>query len=60
MGEPERDYSLRRAEAELKMAEDAGSIEAVNAHYALAGLYLDRAYGGTAPFGAVEALLRKP
>jgi len=39
------DYNLRRAEAELALAQSATHFAAVKAHYVLACLYLDRAYG---------------
>jgi hypothetical protein len=38
------DYCLRRAEAELELAQAAAHPAAVRAHYHLAGRYLDRAY----------------
>jgi hypothetical protein len=37
-------YFLRRAEAELRLAEQATNPEARKAHSMLAGLYLDRAH----------------
>ena len=40
-----RAYCLKRAEAELALAACAAHPEAMRAHYHLAGLYLDRAYG---------------
>lgn len=39
-------YFYRRAEAELARAEAAEHPAVVKAHYQLAGLYLDRFYGG--------------
>jgi hypothetical protein len=36
------DYLYRRAEMELRMAQNAASPAAVKAHYELAQLYLDR------------------
>jgi hypothetical protein len=36
------DYLYRRAEVELRMAENAAGPAAVKAHYELAQLYLDR------------------
>lgn len=48
MDSAERDYFLERAEAELDLANAAGHKRAAQAHYYLAGFYLDRAYGGTA------------
>lgn len=39
------EYDLRRAEAELALAQSATHFAAVRAHYVLACLYLDRAYG---------------
>lgn len=41
----EKNYFLRRAEAELEMAQAGRHEAAVRAHYVLAGLYLDRVYG---------------
>lgn len=38
-------YFYDRAEAELKLAQDAEHPAAVRAHYLLAGHYLDRFYG---------------
>ena len=48
MQEDDQSYYVRRAEAELKMAQKAAGGEAVRAHYMLAGHYLDRAYRGGA------------
>lgn len=39
------EYYLRRAEAELALAQSASNLDAVRAHYHLAGRYLDKAYG---------------
>jgi hypothetical protein len=41
----DRDYYLRRAEAELAMAACAAHPSAMRSHYYLAGFYLDKAYG---------------
>ncbi len=43
----DNDYLLERAEAELDLAQGATHERAVRAHYLLAGLYLDRVYGGS-------------
>ncbi|HEU4958875.1 MAG TPA: hypothetical protein VFT56_00580 [Sphingomonas sp.] len=43
------DYYESRAEAELHRARNAEHPEAARAHYLIAGVYLDRAHGGTAP-----------
>lgn len=43
--ENDRSYFYDRAEAELDMAQKATAVEAVKAHYTLAGYYLDRVYG---------------
>ena len=40
----EQSYYLKRAEAELALAQAATHPKAVKAHYHLAGFYLDRAY----------------
>lgn len=45
MTDEDRDYYLRRADAELSLAQLAVHPAAVRAHYHLAGFYLDRAYG---------------
>lgn len=42
--DPDSDYYLQRAEAELTMAQAADHPAAVRAHYHLAGFYLDRAH----------------
>jgi len=39
------DYFERRAEAEIALAQKARNTEAVQAHYQMATLYLDRIYG---------------
>lgn len=44
--EDDRAYFYQRAEAEITMAQRAACSQAVHAHYCLAGLHLDRAYGG--------------
>lgn len=38
-------YLFKRAEAELKMAQNSREPTAAKAHYILAGHYLDRAFG---------------
>jgi hypothetical protein len=40
----DRDYFYHRAEAELEMAQRSAIPSAVQAHYALAGHYLDKVY----------------
>lgn len=42
--DPDSDYYLQRAEAELTMAQAADHPAAVRAHYFLAGFYLDRVH----------------
>lgn len=42
--DPDSDYYLQRAEAELTMAQAADHPAAVRAHYHLAGFYLDRVH----------------
>lgn len=51
-------YYYRRAETELKMAQAAASPAAVNAHYQLANLYLDRVFGDTSNAGQALSGLR--
>ncbi|MEO7177694.1 MAG: hypothetical protein ABIW83_02510 [Allosphingosinicella sp.] len=46
MDEEDRLYFLKRAEAELELAQKAVNPAAVRAHYELAGLYLDLARTG--------------
>ena len=48
MDSADKDYFLERAEAELDLANAASHERAAQAHYYLAGFYLDRAHGGTA------------
>jgi hypothetical protein len=38
-------YFEKRAEIELDLAQKAGHVNAVRAHYMMAGFYLDRVYG---------------
>ncbi len=45
MQSDDQSYYLRRAEAEIALAQCAAHPLAVRAHYHLAGHYLDRAYG---------------
>jgi hypothetical protein len=45
-------YLYERAEAELKLAQQATHPKAVHAHYLLAGYYLDRYYSGGEPLPA--------
>lgn len=52
MMQSERDYFYNRAEAEIRMAQQATAPEAVRAHYQLAGLYLDRVYRSDGADGA--------
>jgi hypothetical protein len=40
----DRHYFIRRAEAELALAQSAAHPAAMRAHYHLAGYYLDKAY----------------
>ncbi|KQX18634.1 MULTISPECIES: hypothetical protein [unclassified Sphingomonas] len=42
----EAGYHLQRAEAELRLAQEAIHPLAAKAHYCLAGYHLDRAYSG--------------
>ncbi len=44
----DRDYFYHRAEAELDQAQRSTIPEAVQAHYAMATAYLERAYDPTA------------
>lgn len=41
----DRSYFYERAEAELKLAQQATDPAVVKAHYQMAGYYLDRVYG---------------
>lgn len=41
----DRSYFYHRAEAEIRMAQEATAPQAVRVHYDLASHYLDRAYG---------------
>ena len=41
----DRSYYIRRAEAELALAQSAAHPAAMRAHYHLAGYYLDKVYG---------------
>lgn len=59
MREQDRNYFSSRAEAELRMAQNAASPEAVKAHYMLAGHYLDRVHGGASSMADLEILLRR-
>jgi hypothetical protein len=43
--EKDKAYFYQRAEAELKLAQQAAQPAVVKAHYQLAGYYLDRVYG---------------
>ena len=43
--ESDRQYFQRRAEEEVKLAQQATHVAAVAAHYALAELYLEKAGG---------------
>ncbi len=44
----DKDYFYRRAEAELEMAQQTEVPQAVQAHYTMASLYLDKVYGDDA------------
>ena len=45
MASDELDYYERRAEAELELAQRATDSRAVQAHYELASIYLERIHG---------------
>lgn len=45
----DQNYFYDRAEAELAMAQKAAAPQAVKAHYMMAGIYLDHAYGDADP-----------
>jgi hypothetical protein len=47
MSHEEQNYLERRAEDELRLAQQAGNRRAVQAHYELASAYLDRLHGET-------------
>jgi hypothetical protein len=52
----DRDYLYRRAEEEIERARHSTIQRVVQAHYELAGLYLDRIYGSEGnPRAALEA-----
>jgi hypothetical protein len=45
MAKHENSYLLSRAEEEIEKAQQSGDPRAVSAHFQLAELYLDQAYG---------------
>ncbi|HEV2748189.1 MAG TPA: hypothetical protein VGW34_12930 [Allosphingosinicella sp.] len=45
MSHPDLAYYQHRAEQEIELAQRAGHVRAVQAHYQLASAYLDRVYG---------------
>lgn len=45
MSHEDVNYYQRRAEAEIELASRSESTEAVQAHYQLATIYLDKVYG---------------
>ena len=47
MSSEDLDYLEQRAEAEIRLAQQAGHQRAVQAHYELASAYLDRLHGET-------------
>jgi len=49
MSHEDVNYYERRAEAEIQLAQRAGTPQAVQAHYQLATAYLDKIYGEEAP-----------
>ena len=51
MSHEEQDYLERRAEDELRLAQEANHQRAVQAHYELAAAYLDRLHGETPKSG---------
>ena len=52
MSHQDVDYYERRAEAEIELARQSQSAEAVQAHYQLATFYLDKIYGEAPPIAA--------
>lgn len=46
MSHEDVNYFERRAEAEIELARQSQSTEAVQAHYQLANAYLEKIYGG--------------
>jgi hypothetical protein len=55
MHDTDRDYFLRRAEAELELAQAAEHERAVRSHFLMAGVYLDRVYGHPEEAGPANA-----
>jgi hypothetical protein len=51
----DRAYFLKRAEAQMALAQRAACENAARAHYYLAGFYWDRAYGGASASAASRA-----
>ena len=47
MSHEDQDYLERRAEAEIRLAQQAKHQRVVQAHYELASAYLDRLHGET-------------
>lgn len=58
MQQEDVEYFERRAEQELRLAQLAVHPRVVRAHYFLAGIYLDKVYGGPAETAAEPAGLR--
>ena len=52
MSHQDVEYYERRAEAEIELARQSQSTEAVQAHYQLATAYLDKIYGEDMPAAA--------
>lgn len=52
MSQEDVNYYERRAEAEIELARQSQSKEAVQAHYQLASAYLDKIYGEATPAAA--------
>ena len=52
MSHQDVEYYERRAEAEIELARQSQSAEAVQAHYQLATAYLDMIYGEAAAIAA--------
>ncbi|HEX8215261.1 MAG TPA: hypothetical protein VF582_07310 [Allosphingosinicella sp.] len=52
MSHQDVEYYERRAEAEIELATQSRSAEAVQAHYQLATAYLDKIYGDDVPEAA--------
>ena len=60
MSKQDDEYLYRRAEAEMEMAQNASSVEAVRAHVELAEAYLDKLHGTENAIAVPAASLSTP